>query len=233
MVVQMILKYKEKELAIKFRKEGFSYSEILQKVPVAKSTLSLWLRSVGLSKRQKQRLTKKKLSAALRGALVRKNQRKTITKKIKKEAINEIKNISRRDLWMIGTALYWGEGHKEKLHGSLVQLGNSDPYLIKIFLKWLYEICKIPKSEIDFRIYLHETARHKLKEVQQHWSKTTSFPAEDFQRITWKKHKINTNRKNVGKDYFGLLRVSVKKSINLNRKIQGWIEGVCQHCRVV
>lgn len=229
----MILKYKEKRLAIKLRKDGFSYSEILKKVPVAKSTLSLWLRSVGLSKSQKQRLTKKKLLAALRGALVRKNQRKTITKKIKKEAIDEIKNISGRDLWMVGTALYWAEGYKEKLHGSLVQLGNSDPYLISIFLKWLYEICKIPKSEINFRIHIHETARHKLKKVQQHWSKTTGFPIKDFQKITWKKNKIKTNRKNVGKDYFGLLIVSVKKSTNLNRNIQGWIEGICKNCGMV
>ena len=49
----MITKIKEKEKAIKFRKEGFFYSEILKKVPIAKSTLSLWLRSVGLTERQK------------------------------------------------------------------------------------------------------------------------------------------------------------------------------------
>ena len=229
----MILKYKERELAIKLRKEGFSYSEILEEVPVAKSTLSLWLRSVGLSKKQKQRLTKKKLLAALRGAHRRKDQKRIITKKIKKEAINEIKDINKRDLWMIGAALYWGEGHKEKLRGSLVELGNSDPYLIKIFLEWLYEICKIPKSEINVRIYLHVTARHKLEKVQQYWSKITGFPIKDFQKIIWKKNKINTHRKNIGEDYFGLLRVSVKKSTNLNRKITGWIEGIYQHCRVV
>ena len=105
--------------------------------------------------------------------------------------------------------------------------------MIKIFLKWLYEICKIPKSEINFRIRLHETARHKLKKVQQYWSKTTGFPIEDFQRITWKKNRIKTNRKNVGKDYFGLLIVSVKKSINLNRRIQGWTEGICKNCGIV
>lgn len=229
----MILKYKEKELAIKLRKEGLSYSEILEKVPVAKSTLSLWLRSVGLSKRQKQRLTKKKLLAALRGARRRKDQKRIITKIIKKEAINEIKNINKRELWMIGAALYWGEGSKEKWRGSLVQLGNSDPYLIKVFLKWLYEICKIPKSEINVCIYLHVTARHKLKKVQQYWSRVTGFPIKDFQKIIWKKNKINTHRRNVGKDYFGLLKVSVKKSINLNRKIQGWIEGIYKNCGMV
>jgi len=49
----MIFKFKEKEKAIKLRKRGFSYSEILREIPVAKSTLSLWLRSVGLAKKQR------------------------------------------------------------------------------------------------------------------------------------------------------------------------------------
>lgn len=222
----MIPKLKEKGEAIKLRKKGYSYSEILKEVPVAKSTLSLWLRSVGLAKRQKQRLTKKRLAAALRGALKRKNQREIITKEIKEKARNEIGDISERDLWLFGVALYWAEGHKEKEKSSLVDLGNSDPYLIKVFLRWLLEICKIPKSEIYFRIYLHETAKDKLKRVRQHWSKVTGSPIENFQKITWKKHKINTKRKNTGENYFGLLRVKVRKSINFNRKIAGWIEGV-------
>jgi len=58
----------QKELAISLRQGGRSYSEILQKVSVAKSTLSLWLREVGLSKKQHQRLTQKRLKAAQRGA---------------------------------------------------------------------------------------------------------------------------------------------------------------------
>ncbi len=38
----------EKEKAIALRKQGKTYSEILAKIPVAKSTLSLWLHDVGL-----------------------------------------------------------------------------------------------------------------------------------------------------------------------------------------
>ena len=56
-----------KEKALILRKEGSSYNEILMQVPVAKSTLSLWLRSVGLSKVQKQRLTDKKRASRERG----------------------------------------------------------------------------------------------------------------------------------------------------------------------
>ena len=62
---------KYKVIALNLRKQGFSYSEILERIPVAKSTLSLWLREVGLSKRQKQHLTQKKLDAAWRGGQVK------------------------------------------------------------------------------------------------------------------------------------------------------------------
>lgn len=228
-----MLRLKEKDQAIKLREKGFSYSEILKKVPVAKSTLSLWLRSIGLAKKQKQRLTKKRLAAALRGAMKRKNQRIAITKEIKNKAGNELGKISHRELWLIGIALYWGEGHKERLRGSLTQIGNSDPKLIKLFLKWLQEISNIPKKDIHFRIFLHETAKDKLDEVQKHWVKVTGFSINDFQKIDWKKNKINTHRKNIGKNYYGLLRIIVRRSTNLNRKIQGWIDGICKNCGVV
>jgi len=221
-------KIKEKEIAIDLRKKGLSYREILKKVAVAKSTLSLWLRSVELSKKQEQRLTHKKLLAAFRGAKVRKNQRLDITKKIKEKARKEIKRISNKELLFIGTSLYWAEGTKQKEHNVSqdVKLGNSDPRLIRVFLKWLLRICKISKEDIYFRIFIHKDAERKLSEVKKYWSRETNFPIESFQKVSWKKHKISSNRKNKGKTYYGLLEVRVKRSTNLNRKIAGWIEGI-------
>ena len=72
----MIPKIEEKNKAIELRKQGLSYKEILEQISVAKSSLSLWLRNVGLSKKQKQRLTEKKLKSALRGAKRKKEIRK-------------------------------------------------------------------------------------------------------------------------------------------------------------
>lgn len=231
----MIKKTEEKEKAIKLRKKGLSYREILEEVIVAKSTLSLWLRSTGLAKRQKQRLTEKRLAAALRGAMKRRNQRLVITKEIKEKARQEIGKISNRELWLIGTALYWAEGAKQKEHNvsQSVKFSNLDPEAIKVFLKWLQDICEIPKEDIHFRISLHETAMSKLNAVQKYWTDITGFPINNFQKIDWKKHKINTKRKNIGKKYFGLLNIYVRKSTNLNRKIAGWIESICKNCGVV
>ena len=203
----MISKLKERKQAINLRKRGFSYSEILKEVPVAKSTLSLWLRSVGLAKRVKQRLTKKKILGQQKGAQAKRAQRIHLTKEIKDKARNEIKRLSTRELWLVGTALYWAEGTKQKEHNvsQNVQFSNSDPETIKIFIKWLLDICKISKENIHFRICLHENNKERLNDVQKYWSKVTQFPIKDFQKITWKKHKINTKRKNIGEKYFGLL----------------------------
>lgn len=225
----MLSKFKEKERAIILRKEGLSYGEILKEVPVAKSTLSLWLKSVGLSIPQKQRLTEKRLAAAKRGGLAKRLSKQRITEKIKNIARDEIKNISSRELWLIGAAFYWAEGSKEKNKSGSVKFSNSDPQMIKLFLRWLELFCKTIKSDIYFEIYLHETAADKEGEVRKYWSGITKYPTSCFKRTIWKKNKIGTKRKNIVSNYHGQLRVCVRKSTNLNRKITGWIEGICKN----
>jgi transcriptional regulator with XRE-family HTH domain len=127
-------KLKEKEKAIKLRKQGLSYSEILKQVSVSKSTLSLWLRSVGLTERQKQRLTKKKLASMKRGWEAKHQKRVEKEKKIITAAKKEIKSISSKELKLIGITLYWAEGAKANpergQHSPDVRFINSDPTTI-------------------------------------------------------------------------------------------------------
>jgi len=224
----MIAKLREKEKAIKLRKGGLSYGEILKQIPVTKASLSLWLRNVKLSKKQQNRLREKSLAGLSLGAKVKKENRILKTKQIKKEAIREIGKIDKKQLWLIGVALYWAEGSKQKEHNPSVRVefGNSDDQMIQFYLKWLKEICNLNNEDLDFRIDIHETA--DSEKAKRHWSKITNFPLNKFQKIFYKKHKINTKRKNIGKDYHGLLRINVKKSTDLNRKIAGWIEGICK-----
>lgn len=226
-------KLQEKEKAIKLRKKGLSYSEILKQIPVAKSTLSLWLRSVGLSKRQKQRLTEKKLAAALRGAQARKDYRLAITKEIKDKAKKEIGSLSNRELWLIGTVLYWAEGSKEKIKSPRLEFCNSDPFMIKLYLNWLSKILKIKNNKVVFEIFIHENHSNELNNVKKYWSSITGFSKSSFKNIYLKKHNIKTNRKNIGSNYHGLLKIRIKESSILNRKVAGWIEGIYNHCGVV
>ncbi len=227
----MISKIEEKRRSITLRKRGLSYSEILKLVPVAKSTLSVWLKDVGLAKEQKQRLTEKRRQAQFKAQQACRAKRIKITEEIKTAAKREIETISEREFWLIGVALYWAEGSKQKANNvsARVSFSNSDPGMIKLFLGWLRRCCKISRKDIIFSIYLHETAAKRKSEIQKCWAKITGFPLDRFKKIVWKKNKINTRRKNIGENYYGLLRVTVYKSTNLNRKIAGWIEGISKN----
>ena len=225
------MKIELREKAIQLRRAGKSYSEILEEIPIAKSTLSLWLQSVGLSKAQKQRLSEKRLAAARRGAEQRKQKRLAVTKEIHTQAIKDVGAISPHELWLMGIMLYWAEGSKEKEYkpGSGVQFSNSDPKMIRLFLKWLYDVCKISKENISMDIFIHENNRHQIEKVIRYWAKITEFEPEKFKHIYYKKNKIRTLRKNTGDLYFGVLKVKVKASSGLNRRIAGWIRGICQY----
>lgn len=224
----MISKNTEKQKAIKLRKKGFSYGEILKQVPVAKSTLSLWLRSVGLSKKQEQRLTEKRLAAMKRGWEACRRKRILTSNKIKEAAEKEIGRISDRELWLIGIALYWAEGNKEKDNniGQGVIFSNSDPAMIKIFLKWLRDMIGIQNNQIKVEIYIHENSKNSVADAIDYWSNIANIPTNEFKYIYFKRNKINTKRKNIGDKYYGLLRVRVGRSSSLNRKISGWVNGI-------
>lgn len=224
----MVRKLIEKEQAVNLRRKGLSYREILAHIPVAKSTISLWLREVGLSKRQKQRLSQKRLAAALRGAQRRKDQRVQAVEAIQKEAVSEIGKITKRELWLLGVALYWAEGSKEKESrpGSGLRFTNSDSRMVQLFIRWLKECCGVIEDDITLEIFIHESHKNSIGRVIKYWAKVTGFSPKVFSHVYFKRNKIKTNRKNIGNKYYGVLRVKVKKSSSLHRKIEGWVIGI-------
>ncbi|MDO8509965.1 MAG: hypothetical protein Q7S24_02370 [bacterium] len=218
----------EKNQAVDFRKQGMTYSEILKKIPIAKSTLSLWLQEVGLSVIQKQNITEKRLAAGRRGGLRRRLDRINSTKKIKDEAEKELGILGKNTFWMVGAALYWAEGNKQKENNvaSPVRFSNSDPEMIKFFRKWLIEFCEIKSEEIKYELYIHETSN--IEDAKKYWSEIIVADKSQFTPVRLKKGNSVSYRKNKGKGYFGLIRMNVKQSTNLNRRIMGWVEGICK-----
>lgn len=218
----------QKIKAIKLRKEGMSYSEILKIVPVAKSTLSIWLKSVDLSKPQQQRLTAKKLAAGKRGGAARKETRINTTAEIVSRSEKQIGAITRRELFLIGAVLYWAEGTKEKegTPGSGIQFTNSDPKMLKIFLLWLRSVCMIDEEKIHFQIYLHETSVARVREVVKYWARNLGISDDKLGTVYFKKNKLATNRKNTGELYFGVIKIKVRQSSGLVRSVSGWVNGI-------
>ena len=217
----------EKQQAIQLRKEGKTYSEILSEIPIAKSTLSDWLKSVQLATPQKQRITKKRKSAALRGAQVRHQNRISEVEALEKQGFIDVNRLSARELWLIGVALYWAEGSKQYDHSPStgVTFNNSDARMLLVFLKWLRQM-KVPPSAICFELYVHETRKSETETFKRWWIRELSISPKQLDRVYLKKGNPKTKRNNVADLYHGLIRIKVNSSTVLNRKINGWVHGI-------
>ncbi len=221
-------KLAQKENAVKMRKQGKTYNEILNEVPVAKSTLSLWLREVGLSKGQKQTLTDKRVAAQKRGAARRHEMRLVKTAEIHRLCKKDIKSISKRELFLVGIALYWAEGSKSTGNktGVMVDFGNSDPQMLKLFIKWLRTFANVTSDDFTLRLHLHENHKSRESEIIKTWSEELGESKNLFTKTLYKKHNPKTNRTKVDNSYIGLVSVRVKKSTDLNLRILGWIYAI-------
>lgn len=232
--VRMHSKIAEKEKALAMRKDGKTYSEILKEVPVAKSSISLWLHDVGLAKRQRQRITAKRRAAQKLGAETRHRQRVERTTSIYASASSEVGSLTKRELMLIGATLYWAEGSKAKPHAVSkgIDFGNTDPEMIKLFLSWLGIALGISPNRVNLSLYIHINHKHRLSNVIRFWELLTRMK---IKYIYFKKHNPKKSyRKNVEDTYFGTLRIRVTASTDFQRKIQGWIYGITgEPCRVV
>lgn len=225
----MIAKTAQRLQAIELRKKGLSYSEILETIHVSHASLSLWLHGMKLSENQTLRLKNKGDLARKLGSAVLREDRILRTRNIIEKAESEIERLSKKDLMLIGTTLYWAEGNKQKEHNpsASVIFSNSDPTMVRLYLSWLEKCLLVSHERIVFEIYIHKSHMKSVSELTSYWSKVTGFPVSKFDRVYYKKNKIHSIRKNRGSDYSGVLRIWVRKSTDLNRKIQGWVRGIC------
>jgi hypothetical protein len=96
---------------------------------------------------------------------------------------------------------------------------NSDPALIGFFLRFL-GTADTPRDDLIFRVHIHESA--DVEAAQRFWLDLTGAQPSQFRMPVLKRHNPKTVRKNVGEGYHGCLRIDVRRSGNLYRKIEGW-----------
>jgi hypothetical protein len=219
----------ERLQARKLRTGGESIKVIAKKLGVSPSSVSLWCRNIKLSPSQIKELERrfKDPNYGNRLGYALKQQRKRIlkTKRLKKQGIKEVGNLTKRELFLVGIALYWAEGFKKD---SQAGFASSDPKMINIFLRWLYDCCDYKKEDLLLRVTVNISHKYRIDKIQRHWSEiaqisTTHFRKPFYQKVKWKKIYDNPNQ------YFGVLRIRVRKSADFLRKIHGWIEGLAFH----
>lgn len=217
----------EKKKAIKMRKNGMSIRDISRSLEMNKTTVSYWCRDIEMSDKQKLELVLKQkkasIKALLRCADARRKKRIKDTKELKEFGRKMLGAITKRDLFCIGLGLYCGEGYKN-INGE-VGFTNSDERIIQFIMRWFEEIYGIKKSDFVFRISINVSHKKREKEILDFWTCTLGVLNSQFTKTSF----INTQKKKLytgEKRYYGTLRVKVRKSTSLKRKIMGSIDGI-------
>jgi transcriptional regulator with XRE-family HTH domain len=183
------------------RKKGFSFKEISEKLKISKSTASLWLRDVKLSKIAKDRIYKLGVDGRNKGNDSVKNR---IAKEDEKILLNVKNTINQcvlleNDLKVVCALLYWCEGGKtEKATLAFI---NSDPRLVKYFIDTFRKAFDIDESRFRAVLYVHDY--HDVDRQIDFWSKIMSIPKKQFN----KPYNKPNSGKRIKNDYQGCVSV--------------------------
>ena len=214
------LRAKAREL----RAEGRTYDEIEEALGVSRSSVSLWVRDLPRPARRKPPGDRREHMEAVCWA-PRRERRENERRITKAAAAREIGELSERELFLIGVGLYWAEGGKDKPYSrrELVVFANSDPQMIRVFMRWL-RLLGFDHPQLRFALQIHESADVEGAEV--FWQEVVGAGGEAFTKTTLKTHNPKTNRKSTGEGYRGCLSVRVLGGAELYRRIEGWWCGI-------
>jgi len=128
---------------------------------------------------------------------------------LKKES-ELLKNISLTLYWCEGT----GDSRKGKKNSTL-SFTNTDVDMLRIWLKFLLEVCGLRQEKIKIRLYLHKNQNGE--KLLKYWSEILAIPLPQFENISYTK-KLSTRD-----DYKGTVKVRVH-NLKLYLLVKGWIE---------
>ena len=165
----------DKQKAIDMRRKGMSYSQIKGKIKVSKSTLSGWLSDMPLSEKRIRELRADSPIRIERYRNTMRAKKDVRLREVYKKVSNDIGKFSKRELFLAGLFLYWGEGTKAQ--NSLVAITNTNPYLIKFFIKWL-KLFGVENK--DLKVKLHLYSDMNIKGSLDFWSKELKMPLSQF-----------------------------------------------------
>lgn len=209
-------------MARRLRSLGLDYDEIVASLGVSKSSVSLWVRDLPRPPRLSvEECRKRSAEGSRRYWEAERLAREARLAGVAGRAAAEVGDMTDREIVIAGAIAYWCEGSKSKPHRRLdrVVFINSDPALIGFFLKFL-DTADVPREALVFRVYIHETA--DVESAQRFWLGLTGAEPSQFRRPVLKRHNPKTIRKNVGEGYLGCLRIDVRRSSDLYRRIEGW-----------
>lgn len=223
-----MIKEEFKRKAWELRKEGKSYNSIRKELKVSKSTLSYWFQYLDWSREVKNKNAKEieKISTN-RIILLNKAKKKLSLERhenMKKEAMEEFEKYKDNPIFIAGLMLYLGEGDKSIKTGHL-RMGNVDPYVLKIFMKFIIMFCSINKEKIRFWLLCYPD--HDIEKCLNWWSESIKISKDQFYKT-----QVIQGRHKEKKLLYGVGNITITSTF-LKTKVLKWIELMSDHLAAI
>ena len=219
----------DKNSAIKLRKSGESYNQISVALNIPKSTLSYWLKDIVISQKA-QEIIQSRVNSTSIAKLIERNKDQTRLAKERHDKIYELakeeaKKFLSDSLFIVGLALYWGEGYKQGAYGSKwksIDFANSDPDMIEIMVLFFTKFLNLKRSDIKIQLMLHDPK--DTDKAVNFWHQLTKIPKNNFIKTCHSISSASSNKQS-RKLKNGTIHLRINDVEKFFRLI-GWIDGL-------
>ena len=185
------------------RTKGYSMKEISALLSVAKSTASVWVRDVALSRSAQERIAER----CTKGQLAAQEAHYEQTRRREQDARDFAQGVMKKFHpdqvveRVMCSLLYLCEGGKIYNNRGNFAFVNSDPALVASYLNLLRRSFVLDESK--FRACIHLHGYHDAKAQLAFWAKVTRIPTRQFMRPHLKKESGQSIRA----EYQGCIQV--------------------------
>lgn len=190
-----------KEKALSLRTQGYSIKEIAAQLSIAQSTSSAWLRDIILSPKAQNRLKERKILGQYKAIETHRKKRLLIINQLQEKALEQLSKVEfNKSIYKLLCSLFfWTEGGRST--DSYVYFINSDPAMVRVFVKLLRMSFPIDERKLRAMIQIHEY--HDKVETEKFWSEITHIPLSQFSKSYLKPH----TGKRIRDGYMGSIRI--------------------------
>ena len=186
------MKIEEKKKARELRRDGKSLNYISDVLKVSKSSASIWVRDILLTKEQEEELLGRSRHALIENNVV--ISQKARMKRLECQEDGRKKAQKFDSLHLSGCMLYWAEGWKRN-NKNVVNFVNSDPYMIKVFMRFLLESLDVERSRITLGIRCYDNNGLSIENIENYWLEVTGLNRESLRKTSVNAYPISSKKK--------------------------------------
>lgn len=161
------MKLEVREQARQLRSEGMSVRVIAQTLRVSRGSVSVWVRDIELTEEQKIELKNHQRKVGETNVGGQANRQIFMEKRIGYQEVGRVRAREGSPLHLMGCMLYWAEGGKTRRNS--VDFANSDPNMMRLFIKFLREEMNVQDEWFRIQIHCHTFDVDEIKRIENYW----------------------------------------------------------------